>query len=103
MYRAFGVAGGLLGSSSLAPSRTLIAPAAVLTTEGASGGQGNTLGASVMRVNSNAAEGATSHEVLHTLGLPDNGYDKGGLLNSPPGSISTSEVDDALKYSYKKE
>ena len=37
---------------------------------------------------------ANAHEFIHTLGVPDNGYDKGGLLNSPIQSILPSEVDD---------
>ena len=37
---------------------------------------------------------ANCHELLHTFGLPDNGYDKGGLLNSPIMPILPSEVDD---------
>jgi hypothetical protein len=44
-----------------------------------------------------APTGGYSHEVLHTLGLDDNEYDKGGLLNSPPQKINPSEVDDVLK------
>jgi RHS repeat-associated protein len=37
---------------------------------------------------------ANVHEFIHTLGVPDNGYDKGGLLNSPIMPILPSEVDD---------
>lgn len=104
-YKALGVSNGLFGTSRIDPQKaTLIAPAAVLTTESSTKGDfGDTTGAIVIRMSSRSPEGGISHEVLHTLGLPDNGYNKGGLLNSPPQSISSSEVDEALRLSYEKE
>jgi RHS repeat-associated protein len=101
IYAQIGLANGIQAKHPTDGSN-IIAPAAVLTTEGSGGDQGKTTGASAMRLNFGAPEGATSHEVLHTLGLPDNGYNKGGLLNSPPHQISDSEVDGAIKYSYDK-
>jgi len=40
--------------------------------------------------------------VSHTLGLTDNGYTSGGILNSPPQQILPSEVDKILKVAYDK-
>lgn len=79
----------------------LIAPATVITNEGSGGSYGNTK-SNVVRMNSNAPEGTLSHEVIHGLGLPDNGYLKGGILASPPESIKSSEVDQTIKYSYER-
>lgn len=55
-----------------------------------------------IRLNDNAPSGATAHEVLHTLGPGDNGYTSGGILNSPPEQIISSEVDQVLSNSYDK-
>lgn len=94
----------MLGTSSFLPKTTTQnSPAAVLTTEGARGDFGDTSDGITMRVNSRAPEGTTSHEVLHTLGLSDNGYREGGLLNSPPEAIKSTEVDEALRLSYEKQ
>lgn len=79
----------------------LVAPAAVITRDGSGGSQGSATN-NVVRLNSGSPEGATSHEALHTLGVPDNGYTSGGLLNSPPQQVISSEARKALKLSYKK-
>jgi hypothetical protein len=63
---------------------------------------GRTTGATVMRVNFDAPVGTLSHEVGHTLGLEDNGYQSGGLLNNPPEQILPKEVDTILKDAYEK-
>jgi RHS repeat-associated protein len=78
-------------------------PAAVVTRDGTLRGDahGSTL-VNVIRINSNAPTGTASHEVLHTLGLDDNGYNKGGLLNSPPELISHKEVDNVINKSNEK-
>ena len=101
MYFQIGLANGIPAKHP-GDGSNITAPAGVLTTEGSGGDQGNTTRAIAMRLNFGAPEGATSHEALHTLGLPDNGYNKGGLLNSPPQQISSSEVDEAIKSSYEK-
>jgi len=76
--------------------------AGVLTNEGSGADQGKTDGATVMRMGFSTPEGTFSHEVSHTLGLDDNGYTSGGILNSPPEQISSSEVDTILKLAYDK-
>ena len=43
-----------------------------------------------------------AHEAGHTLGLDDNGYDKGGLLGHHPVPILPSEVDEIWEKSYSK-
>jgi hypothetical protein len=50
----------------------------------------------------NSPEGTISHEVSHSLGLMDNGYTSGGILNSPAEHILSSEVDKILKIAYDK-
>lgn len=103
-YRKIGVSNGIQAclETSFTVNNDLIAPAAVLTTESVGGVEGETIGAVIMRVNFGTPDGTTAHETLHSLGLPDNGYTKGGLLNSPPQTINSSEVDDVLKMSYEK-
>lgn len=76
--------------------------AGVMTNEGSGADQGRTSGATVIRMNFGTPAGTFSHEVGHTLGLDDNGYTSGGLLNSPPEQISSSEVDTILKLAYDK-
>lgn len=76
--------------------------AAVMTNEGSRADLGNTDGGTVMRMNFGGPEGTFSHEVSHTLGLADNGYTSGGILNSPPEKISSSEVDKILQIAYDK-
>ena len=41
-----------------------------------------------------APELTDAHEVSHTLGLRDNGYQQGGILGNPPEPISPEEVDE---------
>ncbi len=76
--------------------------AGVLTNESSGADLGRTSGATVMRMGFMSPVGTFSHEVAHTLGLNDNGYTSGGILNSPPQQISSSEVDLILKFSYVK-
>jgi hypothetical protein len=78
----------------------VVAPGAVITNEG-SGNLGDQKG-NIIRLNSDSPSGTISHEVLHGLGLDDNGYNKGGLLNSPPEPIKSSEVDLTIKFSFEK-
>jgi len=45
--------------------------------------------------------GTVAHEFIHTLGVEDNGYAKGGILNSPPEGLNKDEIklitDESLK------
>ena len=50
---------------------------------------------------STASNGSYAHEFIHTLGVPDNGYTKGGVLGNPPENLKTSEIDQIIKNSYK--
>lgn len=47
---------------------------------------------SIGNIWSGAPNGTKSHELYHTTGVLDNGYDKGGILNSPPQIITPEEV-----------
>ena len=94
---------GMAAVSQFDHSISLTAPASVLTNDFAGGGVlGNTTAGRIMRINFGAPNGTISHEVSHTLGLNDNGYTSGGILNSPPEQISSSEVDTILKLAYDK-
>ena len=94
---------GIKAVSQFDHSIVLTAFAGVLTNDFAKGGAlGNTTAASIMRVNFGAPDGTIAHEVSHTLGLNDNGYISGGILNSPAKQIKTSEVDEILKQAYDK-
>ncbi len=53
----------------------------------------------VNKNNSNAPNGTYSHEFIHTLAVPDNGYNRGGILNGPPQSLNSKEIDDIIKNS----
>lgn len=88
---------GMAAVSQFDHSISVIAPAGVLTNDFASGGVlGNTTAARIMRINFGSPIGTISHEISHTLGLNDNGYTSGGVLNSPPEPINSSEVDEIL-------
>lgn len=76
------------------------AGAAVITREGSGGAQGSTI-SNIIRVNANAPEGARSHEIGHSLGLDDNGYRSGGILNNPPMQLILPEVDIITQESYQ--
>ncbi len=94
---------GMAAVSQFDHSISLTAPGSVLTNDFASGGVlGNTTGARIMRINFGSPDGTISHEVSHTLGLNDNGYTSGGILNSPPQQVLPSEVDEILKQAYDK-
>lgn len=47
----------------------------------------------MITISYNAIDGTEAHELFHTSGVEDNGYDKGGILNSPPEPIKPEEVD----------
>lgn len=95
---------GMAAVSQFNHSIALTAPAGVLTNDFASGGVlGNTIAARIMRINFGSPDGTISHEVAHTLGLDDNGYTSGGILNSPPQQVLPSEVDEILNKAYDKQ
>jgi RHS repeat-associated protein len=77
--------------------------AAVITNDSPIQGDvfGNTF-QDVVKLQSNGPYGKISHEVIHTLGPSDNGYDQGGLLNNPPQEITTPEIDIIIKDSFLK-
>lgn len=101
-YRQIAADNGIVGvQTQFGKSQDLNAPAAVITNEGSSAAFGSTL-VNIIRLNANGPEGTVSHEVLHSLGLDDNGYMSGGLLNSPPQQIISSEVQETIQYSYDK-
>lgn len=101
-YRTIAKENGIEGTlTAFGTSTDLIAPAAEITRDGSGGDLANEKGG-VVRSNYNNPTGGIPHEILHTLGVGDSGYNKGGLLNSPPHPIISSEARDALKVSYKK-
>lgn len=67
--------------------------AAVFMNGSTNGAFGLTRKAIYITISSGAPNGTKSHELYHTTGVPDNGYDKGGILNSPPQIITPEEVD----------
>jgi len=87
--------------SSYGQSVDVIAPAAVITNDGASGGVLGNCRNNIIRMNEGPV-GETSHEVGHGLGLDDNDYQSGGILNSPPEQIIPTEVDFINSVSYEK-
>lgn len=102
-YNEMGANAGIDGTFNLnGVINTIRVKAGVFTNESSGSVQGRTTGATVIRMNFGVPLGTFSHEVLHTLGLDDNGYTKGGLLNSPPEQINSSEVDAVLKLAYDK-
>lgn len=56
------------------------------------GAFGLTRKAIYITISSGAPNGTKSHELYHTTGVLDNGYDNGGILNSPPQIITPEEV-----------
>ena len=90
-----GLEGSLNGNDSTVP-------AAVFTTDGNIGGNnGKTIGNKVFGKKVGAPSGTWAHEILHTFGLPDNGYTKGGVLNNPPQNLTTNEIDTVISKSHK--
>ena len=67
--------------------------AAVFMSGNTNGAFGLTKKATYITISNGAPNGTKSHELYHTTGVLDNGYDKGGILNSPPEKISSDEVD----------
>ena len=66
--------------------------------EGSTGGNfGLTTGACYITIALDAPEGTEAHELYHTTGVGDNGYQQGGILNSPAEPIKPEEVDEMLK------
>ena len=66
-----------------------------------SGTEGNSR-SGVITVNYNSSRGTIAHEVAHSLWLPDNGYNQGGVLSRPPERILQSEVDIILNNAYER-
>jgi RHS repeat-associated protein len=82
-----------------------VAPAAVITNEGAYGGrEGIEEYPGIIRLKGDVGDdnGWLSHELLHTFRVLDNDYQSGGLSNSPPEPIIPSEVDKVIEKSYDK-
>jgi RHS repeat-associated protein len=103
MYKAIGNANGIAACrEDPQGGYNTNAPGAVLTNETVSN-PGETTAAIVMRLNLSPPSGAVAHEALHSLGVPDDGYTHGGILNSPPEGIKTSEVDQVLNAAYEKQ
>ncbi|MNS61808.1 hypothetical protein D3C72_948460 [compost metagenome] len=91
----------LAHTSGLEGADGKVSPATVFTTDGnIDGAQGKTVGAKVFGKRNGATYGTWAHEFIHSLGLPDNGYNKGGVLNSPPEPLSTKEIDKIIEMSY---
>ena len=67
--------------------------AAVFMNGSTNGAFGLTRKAIYITISFGAPNGTKSHELYHTTGVLDNGYDKGGILNSPPQIITPEEVD----------
>ena len=67
--------------------------AAVFMNGSTNGAFGLTRKAIYITISSGAPNGTKSHELYHTTGVLDNGYDKGDILNSPPQIITPEEVD----------
>ena len=67
--------------------------AAVFMDGNTNGALGLTQKALYITISYGAPNGTKSHELYHTTGASDNGYDKGGILNSPPQIITPEEVD----------
>ena len=92
---------GLLSGEKLGETMRT-APAAIFTSDTNIGSAlGLTLGANKVFVSSpDAPSGSYAHEFIHTLGLPDNGYDKGGILGNPPEALKQTEIDEIIRKSY---
>ena len=67
--------------------------AAVFMKGNTNGAFGLTRKAIYITISYSTPNGTKSHELYHTTGVPDNGYNKGGILNSPPQTITPHEVD----------
>jgi len=93
---------GIPAVSQYDPSINVIAPAAVITNELSTDLGSSGEGRSGHVIKTRGSEGTISHEVGHTLLLQDNGYQSGGLMNSPANAIIPSEVDTILKQAYDR-
>lgn len=58
---------------------------------------------SIGNIWSGAPNGTKSHELYHTTGVPDNGYDKGGILNSPPHQTHSRRSESDVELNTRKE
>jgi len=92
--------GIISGEKHLDGKRDKISPAAVFTTHETNGAVGSTRGNLIDTI-MGSMDGTAAHEFVHTLGLDDNGYTKGGVLNSPPESLSRDEVSNIIKNAFK--
>jgi RHS repeat-associated protein len=101
--RQVSITNGLTSSECDMNNNNKIVGAAIFTSDtDTKGGLGLTRGGMKISVNSSTAPNGTyAHEFIHTLAVPDNGYTKGGVLNSPPQSLIKSEIDEILKISFK--
>lgn len=92
---------GLESSEKNSKGQNKIVPAMVFTTQPSRGSHGSAGWNRVDAINSGSPPGTISHEMIHVLGLRDNGYTSGGLLNSPPELPKRSEIDMIINASYK--
>ena len=67
--------------------------AAVFMDGSTRGNPGLTDKSKFITISHGAPNGTRPHELYHTTEVEDNGYTKGGVLNSPPQIISANEVD----------
>jgi RHS repeat-associated protein len=76
---------------------------ASVATEASGGTQGSMAGNEIKQSWATAPKGSYAHEIGHRLMLEDDYPDgSGGIMDSPPGLISTKEVDEILSKSLDK-
>ena len=83
---------GLESTETTSDGKPINSPASVFTTERSRGSHGSTVGSIVQSFYPENG-GEASHEQAHTLGLKDNGYNQGGILNFPPQLPIKNEID----------
>lgn len=76
-----------------------ISPATIYSTDSHYSSISYTQGPKIFAKNSSSPYGTWAHEFSHTLGLFDNGYNKGGILNNPPESPNQSEINKIIESS----
>jgi RHS repeat-associated protein len=104
--RALGNRLGIV-SDQVKEGKNLISPASIWTSAKTSAtGSAQVLGPMIYEVNNrDSSIGNFSHEFGHTLGLDHpsiGGINEGGLMNYPPESLTTSDIDTIINQSYKK-